>query len=69
MAMGNDDHDQAVIADIIGWPGVALAVGGTIWGVLRLTSKESDEEPVEATAMVVPVFGEKTAGLGAVVTF
>jgi hypothetical protein len=73
MAMGNDDHDQAVIADIIGWPGVALAVGGTIWGVIRLTSKESDGEPAadpaDASAMIVPLFDGKTAGLGAVITF
>jgi hypothetical protein len=73
MAIGNNDHDQAVIADIIGWPGVALAVGGTIWGVIRLTSKESDGEPgaetASASAMLVPVFDGKTAGLGAVVAF
>ncbi|MFO8071829.1 MAG: PEGA domain-containing protein [Polyangia bacterium] len=68
MAMGNDDHDQAVIADIIGWPGVALAAGGTIWGVLRITGDE--ESPADDSELaVIPVVGDKTAGVSASITF
>jgi len=69
MALANDNHDQAVIADIIGWPGVALAAAGTIWGIVRLTSSEREVDPAEVSAMVVPLIGDRTAGLGAVVTF
>jgi tetratricopeptide (TPR) repeat protein len=68
MAMGNDDHDQAVIADIIGWPGVALAAGGTIWGVLRITGDE--ESPADDPELaVIPVVGDQTAGVSASITF
>lgn len=69
MAMANDDHDQAVIADIIGWPGVALAAGGTAWGIYNLTAG-ADEEPGEGSEVaVVPMVGDTGAGVTAVVQF
>jgi tetratricopeptide (TPR) repeat protein len=70
MALGNGDHDQAKIADIIGWPGVALAAGGTAWGVYNLTAG-ADEEPTAETAAVIvaPLVGREGAGLSAVVQF
>lgn len=72
MAMSNDDHDQAVIADAIGWPGVALAAGGAAWGIYNLTAG-GDEEPEAsaetASVMVVPVVGDNVAGVAAAVQF
>jgi hypothetical protein len=71
MAMANDDHDQAVIADAIGWPGVALAAGGTAWGIYNLTAG-ADEEPDtgdDAAVTVVPVVGDGVAGVAAAVQF
>jgi hypothetical protein len=71
MAMSNDDHDQAVIADAVGWPGVAIAAGGTAWGVYNLTAG-SDEDPETsdtAEVIVVPVVGDKAAGVAAAVQF
>jgi len=71
MAMSNDDHDQAVIADAVGWPGVAIAAGGTAWGVYNLTAGSS-EDPApgdSAEVIVVPVVGDSVAGVAASVQF
>jgi tetratricopeptide (TPR) repeat protein len=72
MAMSNEDHDQAIIADAVGWPGVALAAGGTAWGVYNLTAgsdEEPEAEPDAAEVAVVPVVGDTVTGLSAVVRF
>jgi hypothetical protein len=66
MAVANEDHDQAVIADAVGWPGVALAAGGAAWGIYNLTAPD-DEDPTEVA--VVPMFGETGGGITAVVQF
>ncbi|MCP4677787.1 MAG: PEGA domain-containing protein [Deltaproteobacteria bacterium] len=66
MAAANDDHDQAVIADIIGWPGLALAAGGTIWGIVRITSKESKGG---SDVAIVPMIDKNRSGVAAAFTF
>ncbi len=66
MAAANDDHDQAVIADIIGWPGVALAVGGSIWGIIRIKGKESKDG---SDVAIVPLIDKNRTGVAATFTF
>ena len=67
MAKSEEDHSKAVIADIVGFSGVALAVGGTIWGLYNVLS--DDESPGEAQVSAVPVFNRSTVGVAAAVTF
>ncbi len=75
-AAQNDAHDMALIADILGGVGAAIAVGGTIWGIMRLTKKDGgDEEPgvddetdVDVEVSVLPIFGD-TNGVAAVIRF
>jgi hypothetical protein len=75
-AAQNDAHDMAFIADILGGVGAAIAVGGTIWGIMRLTKKDGgDEEPgvddetdVDVEVSVLPIFGD-TNGVAAVIRF
>jgi tetratricopeptide (TPR) repeat protein len=71
MAAGDDDHDKAIIAYVVGWPGVALAVGGTTWGLIRiLTKKDGEAEPeAEAEVAVMPLVDGGTTGVAAAVTF
>ncbi len=64
----NDAHKKAVIADAIGWPGLALAVGGTVWGVVRLLSDESSDDEDDSVA-VVPFVDNNRAGVTAAFTF
>jgi hypothetical protein len=73
-AAQNDAHDMALVADILGGVGAAIAVGGVIWGVMRLTKKKGgDEEPgledeADVEVSVFPIFGD-TSGIAAVVQF
>ncbi len=73
-AAQNDAHDMAFIADILGGVGAAIAVGGAIWGIMRLTKKKGgDEEPgledeTDVEVSVLPIFGD-TNGVAAVVQF
>jgi hypothetical protein len=72
IALSNDDHDMAVVADIVGWSGVAIAAGGVIWGVIHVTKKKKGEAktPTAKTSLiVVPIFNQDGAGVAASVTF
>ncbi len=60
MAVANDDHDMALLADYIGWPGVGVAAGGLIWGIIRITSKQSEKLETQAIN-VVPLFDRDRA--------
>ena len=76
----NEAHDMAFVADILGGVGAAIAVGGVVWGIMRLTKKGGgDEEPgvegetdvedkVDVEVSVLPIFGD-TNGIAAVVRF
>ncbi len=64
----DDAHKKAVIADAIGWPGLAIAAGGAIWGIIRLTSKESSDSDGDSAA-VIPFVDKDRAGVSASFTF
>lgn len=69
----DDAHTKAVVADVVGAVGAALAVGGLVWGIMRITKKGGDEEEVpqegEADVAVVPFFGGDSGGVVATVQF
>jgi myosin heavy subunit len=71
IALSNDDHDLAVAADIVGWTGVAIAVGGVVWGSIYVAKKKTKAEKPEskASVIVVPTFNRNGAGVAASVTF
>jgi hypothetical protein len=74
MASSNDDHDMAVIADVVGWPGVALAVGGTTWGLVRILTAEDEGDgegapAAEAAVAILPLVDRRTAGVAASISF
>lgn len=66
IAVSKDDHDIAKMADIIGWPGIALFVAGGAWGVYNLVTDDSDEESPVA---VMPVVDPHGAHLAATIRF
>ena len=69
----DDAHTKAVVADVVGAVGAAIAVGGLVWGIMRITKKGGDEEEVpaegEADVAVVPFFGGDSGGVVATVQF
>ncbi len=73
-AAQNDAHDMALIADILGGVGAAIAVGGAIWGIMRLTKKKGGgekpgvEDEADVEVSVLPIFGD-TNGVAASVRF
>ncbi len=73
IALSNDDTDLALTADIVGWTGVAIAVGGVIWGSIYVVKKkkktEAGEPESKAFVIVVPTFNPNGAGVAASVTF
>jgi menaquinone-dependent protoporphyrinogen IX oxidase len=71
IALSNDDPDLALAADIVGWTGVAIAVGGVIWGSIYVAKKKTKagEPETKASVIVVPTFNPNGAGVAASVTF
>jgi tetratricopeptide (TPR) repeat protein len=73
IALSNDDQDLALVADIVGWSGVAIAAGGIIWGSIHLAKKKkkatAETPDTKASFIVVPVVNQNGAGVAASVTF
>lgn len=73
IALSNDDPDLAVAADIVGGIGVAIAVGGVVWGSVYLAKKNKETKTgkpeSKASVIVVPTFNRNGAGVAASVTF
>jgi hypothetical protein len=72
MALSDDNHDQAVIADIVGWSGVGLFVAGAVWGIVHVTKKKKAGEKQVSLAdgvVVVPLVDRRGAGVAASFTF
>ncbi len=77
-AAQDEAHDMAFIADILGGVGAAIAVGGAVWGIMRLTKKgggdeepdleDEDETDIDVEVSVLPIFGD-TNGVAAVIRF
>jgi hypothetical protein len=67
VAMVNNDDKLAVVADAVGWPGVAIAVGGTIWGVVRLVQKRKKAR--SSVALAVPIIDSSSVGVSAALSF
>jgi hypothetical protein len=68
MAMSASDHDQAVLADIIGASGAVVAAAGAGWGIYNLVSGDSESDSQPAAA-VLPGVGPGSAYLTAAVVF
>ncbi|MDD5307515.1 MAG: tetratricopeptide repeat protein [Deltaproteobacteria bacterium] len=68
MALSAGDHDQAVIADIIGASGAVVAAAGAGWGIYNLVSGGSESNP-GTIAAVAPVVGPHAAYVSAAVAF
>lgn len=66
MAKSNEDHDMAVLADAVGWPGVGLAAIGTVWGIVHVVKKKKESK---AAVSVLPALDPSGAGVAATVTF
>ncbi len=66
MAQSQDDHDLAVIADAVGWPGVGLAAIGTVWGIVHIIKNKKETKSAVA---VLPSLDPSGAGVAASVTF
>jgi hypothetical protein len=64
----NAAHDKAVVADILGIAGCAIAAGGAVWGIVSLV-KGGKEDEGGSSAKVVPYADQKQAGLSATFTF
>jgi len=70
-------HKKALIADIVGGVSAAIAVGGAVWGIIRIVQKKKGEsaepaatEPAAgAEVSFAPVIGPEAGGVAAVVTF
>jgi hypothetical protein len=71
IAWSNTETDegkkQSVIADVVGFSGVAITLAGGIWGVVNLLS--DDEEEQGAEVVVLPAAGPDGAGVVASVRF
>ena len=70
IALSKDDHDRAVVADIVGWTGVGLAAAGTAWGIVRIvTKKKRGAQPSKSAVSLVPIIHPSHAGVAASVNF
>lgn len=69
IAMSKDDHSLAVVADIVGWPGVALAVGGTVWGLYNVLSDDEASGADDPSVAILPIVGPSDAYVAATVRF
>jgi tetratricopeptide (TPR) repeat protein len=68
----DDAHKLAIIADVVGAAGAAIAAAGVAWGVVRIIQKkkgESAEPTAGAQVSFAPFAGEGTGGAVAVVQF
>jgi len=73
----DDAHKKALIADIVGGASAAIAVGGAVWGIVRIVKKKGGEsaEPAAtdpaagAEVSFAPVIGDEAGGFAAVVNF
>lgn len=65
VAMVRSDESLAHISDAVGWPGVAVAAGGAIWGIVRLAKKKKESR----SAWIAPALNRQFTGAAAGLTF
>ena len=65
VAMVRSDESLAHVSDAVGWPGVAIAAGGAIWGIVRLVKKKKESR----SAWVAPALNRYVTGVAAGLTF
>ncbi len=63
------DTDKARLADIVGFVGVGIAVGGAVWGIVRLVKKKKKSGESSVSMTVMPLAGDHTAGAAASISF
>ena len=68
-AKQDEDEDKAHIADIVGFVGVGVAVGGAIWGVVRLITKKKSSARESSSVSVIPGADGRSAQMTASITF
>jgi hypothetical protein len=68
-AKQDEDEGKAHIADIVGFVGVGVAVGGAIWGVVRLITKKKSGTRESSSVSVVPMADGRSARMTASITF
>ena len=62
-------EDLGLMADVVGGAGVALAVGGTVWGIVRAVRKKKRRERAAAQASVAPIVGPGASGAMVTIQF
>jgi hypothetical protein len=68
-AKSEGDTNKAMIADIVGGVGVAIAVGGAVWGIVRLIKKKKSKAQETSSVSVTPLVAADQAGMAASFSF
>jgi hypothetical protein len=68
-ANSEGDTHKAMIADIVGGVGVAVAVGGAVWGIVRLIKKKKGKGADTSSVSAMPLVTADQAGMAASFSF